>query len=349
MPCAARTRPCSPVAAGSPTTWMPPARRTPRSCAPAVAHAVIRKVDAAPARGMPGVIAVITGRDLAADDIGDIPPVASFNGRDGRPMFQARMPVLAAERVRYVGEAVAVVVAATADQARDAAEAVVVELDALRRRSRCGARDGAGRAGHLAGRAGQCRARLGGRRRGRGRCRVRACRARRAGATDRHPSCSERDGAARRHSQLRRGQRTLHAGGADAGRGGGPQGAGRGRLQGPGEPDPHPHARRGRRLRHEGADLFRLRRLAVRGPSRRADRCDGARPGWRAFSPIPTGATACWRRSWRSMPAAGSSACGRAPSSGSAPTPPRSPRSSRPPTPRTACPASMSFRRSTSA
>jgi aerobic carbon-monoxide dehydrogenase large subunit len=95
------------------------------------AHAVIRKVDAAPARGMPGVIAVITGRDLAADDIGDIPPVASFNGRDGRPMFQARMPVLAAERVRYVGEAVAVVVAATADQARDAAEAVVVELDAL--------------------------------------------------------------------------------------------------------------------------------------------------------------------------------------------------------------------------
>ena len=96
-----------------------------------LAHAVIRKVDTASAIGMPGVIAVITGRDLAADDIGDIPPVASFNGRDGKPMFQARMPVLATERVRYVGEAVAVVVAATADQARDAAEAVAVELDPL--------------------------------------------------------------------------------------------------------------------------------------------------------------------------------------------------------------------------
>ncbi|MPZ59539.1 MAG: molybdopterin-dependent oxidoreductase [Rhizobiales bacterium] len=96
-----------------------------------VAHAVIRKVDTASAMKMPGVIAAITGRDLAADNIGDIPPVASFNGRDGKPMFQAAMPVLAAERVRYVGEAVSVVIAETADQARDAAEAVEVELDPL--------------------------------------------------------------------------------------------------------------------------------------------------------------------------------------------------------------------------
>ena len=48
-----------------------------------------RKVDTASAVKMPGVLAAITGRDLAADDIGDIPPVASFNGRDGKPMFQA--------------------------------------------------------------------------------------------------------------------------------------------------------------------------------------------------------------------------------------------------------------------
>ena len=73
-----------------------------------VAHAVIRKIDTASAMNMPGVIAAITGQDLAADNIGDIPPVASFNGRDGKPMFQATMPVLAAERVRYVGESVAV-------------------------------------------------------------------------------------------------------------------------------------------------------------------------------------------------------------------------------------------------
>ena len=96
-----------------------------------VAHAVIRKIDTASAMNMPGVIAAITGQDLAADNIGDIPPVASFNGRDGRPMFQATMPVLAAERVRYVGESVAFVIAETANQARDAAEAVEVEFDPL--------------------------------------------------------------------------------------------------------------------------------------------------------------------------------------------------------------------------
>lgn len=97
----------------------------------AAAHAIIRKVDAASAMKLPGVIAVITGHDLAADSIGAIPPVASVNGRDGKPMFQAAMPVLAAERVRYVGEAVAMVIAETANQARDAAEAVRVELDTL--------------------------------------------------------------------------------------------------------------------------------------------------------------------------------------------------------------------------
>jgi carbon-monoxide dehydrogenase large subunit len=96
-----------------------------------VAHANIVAVDVAAARGMPGVIAVITGRDLAEDGIGAVPPVASFPGRNGQPMFQAKMPVLAADRVRYVGEAFAVVVAETAQQAQDAAEAVEVRFDQL--------------------------------------------------------------------------------------------------------------------------------------------------------------------------------------------------------------------------
>jgi carbon-monoxide dehydrogenase large subunit len=65
-----------------------------------VAHAIIRKVDVAGALKMPGVVAIITGSDLAADNIGGIPPVASFNGRDGNPMFHATMRVLAAARVR---------------------------------------------------------------------------------------------------------------------------------------------------------------------------------------------------------------------------------------------------------
>jgi aerobic carbon-monoxide dehydrogenase large subunit len=96
-----------------------------------VAHATICRLDVASAARMPGVLAVITGRDLAAESIGGIPPVASFNGRDGRPMYQARMPVLAADRVRYVGEAMAIVVAETADQALDSAEKVDVEYNQL--------------------------------------------------------------------------------------------------------------------------------------------------------------------------------------------------------------------------
>ena len=96
-----------------------------------VAHAIIREVDVADAIKMPGVVAIITGSDLAADNIGGIPPVASFNGRDGNPMFHATMPVLAAERVRYVGEAIAIVIAETAYQAQDAAEAVDVQFDQL--------------------------------------------------------------------------------------------------------------------------------------------------------------------------------------------------------------------------
>ena len=96
-----------------------------------VGHAAIRKVGTDAAKNMPGVIAIITGRDLEADGIGQIPPVASFNGRDGRPMIQAPMPVLAVGRVRYVGEAIAVVIAETEALAQDAAESVEIELDLL--------------------------------------------------------------------------------------------------------------------------------------------------------------------------------------------------------------------------
>ena len=96
-----------------------------------VAHATIGKVDVAAATRMPGVLAVITGQDIAAENIGGIPPVASFDGRDGKPMYQASMPVLARDRVRFVGEAVAMVVTETPVQALDAAEVVDVSFDQL--------------------------------------------------------------------------------------------------------------------------------------------------------------------------------------------------------------------------
>jgi carbon-monoxide dehydrogenase large subunit len=94
-------------------------------------HAHIRRVDGIRARAMPGVIAVITGSDLAADGLGSIPPVASTVGRDGRPMAAAAMPVLAVDRIRFVGEALALVVAETLAEAQDAAEQVQVDIEEL--------------------------------------------------------------------------------------------------------------------------------------------------------------------------------------------------------------------------
>jgi carbon-monoxide dehydrogenase large subunit len=96
-----------------------------------VGHAHIRHVDRARASAMPGVLAVITGADLAADGLGGIPPVAGTVGRDGKPMVAAAMPVLAVDRIRFVGEAVAVVIAETPSQAQDAAEQVLVEIEEL--------------------------------------------------------------------------------------------------------------------------------------------------------------------------------------------------------------------------
>ncbi len=96
-----------------------------------IAHAAIRGVDVAPALALPGVLAVLTGRDLAGAGLGAIPPVASFPGRGGKPLAPAPIPPLAVDRVRHVGEAVAVAVAETAEQAADAAAAVVIDLDPL--------------------------------------------------------------------------------------------------------------------------------------------------------------------------------------------------------------------------
>ena len=96
-----------------------------------VAHATIRGIDVAPALKQRGVIAVFTGRDLAADGIGPIPPAVSFPGRDGRPMVDAAMPPLAVDRVRYAGEPLAIVIAETPAQARDGADALAADLGEL--------------------------------------------------------------------------------------------------------------------------------------------------------------------------------------------------------------------------
>lgn len=93
-----------------------------------VAHAEVRGVDVSAARAMPGVLAVITGKDTAAAGLGGIGPALVIPGRDGKPMFGAAAPIMAADRVRYGGEAIALVVAQTQAQADDAAERVSVDL-----------------------------------------------------------------------------------------------------------------------------------------------------------------------------------------------------------------------------
>jgi carbon-monoxide dehydrogenase large subunit len=95
------------------------------------AHGTIRDIDAAEARGMPGVLAIYTAADLAAGGIGPLPPRQVMNNRDGTPMLSPTRYALAIDKVRHVGEAVAVVIAETVAAAKDAAEAVVVDVDPL--------------------------------------------------------------------------------------------------------------------------------------------------------------------------------------------------------------------------
>ncbi|MBI3710305.1 MAG: xanthine dehydrogenase family protein molybdopterin-binding subunit, partial [Proteobacteria bacterium] len=95
------------------------------------AHGMIRNIDVASARGMPGVLGVYTGADLKAAGFGTLKCITPFPNRDGTPMRKPPRPALATERVRFVGDPVAFVVAETIAQARDAAEAVTIEIDSL--------------------------------------------------------------------------------------------------------------------------------------------------------------------------------------------------------------------------
>lgn len=89
------------------------------------AHAEIRSIDVAAARAMPGVVAALTARDLPA--FGAIPAFLRQPTVDGRPLVVPRRPILAEDRVRHVGELVALVVAESEAAAHDAAEAVEVD------------------------------------------------------------------------------------------------------------------------------------------------------------------------------------------------------------------------------
>ncbi len=94
-------------------------------------HARILSIDASAARAMPGVIAVFTGDDTKAENYQGMPAFAPMKGRNGTDLIIPHRPTLALGRVRYVGEPIAMVVAETAAQAQDAAEAVMIDYEEL--------------------------------------------------------------------------------------------------------------------------------------------------------------------------------------------------------------------------
>src|SRR5262249_11134846 len=99
------------------------------------AHAAIRSIETSAARAAHGVLAVLTGADLAKDGLGDLPTDKSRKRRDGSPAFATPRPALVRDRVRHVGDPVALVVAQTAELVAidyESLPAVAATADAMR-------------------------------------------------------------------------------------------------------------------------------------------------------------------------------------------------------------------------
>ena len=94
-----------------------------------IANGVIKSIDTSAAEAMPGVLAVFTGEDFV--EVGGNPAGWLINSRDGSPMHEPKRPVLAHGKVRHVGDAYAAVIAETVEQAKDAVEAIEVDIEEL--------------------------------------------------------------------------------------------------------------------------------------------------------------------------------------------------------------------------
>ncbi len=127
------------------------------------------------------MVAVFTGADMAAEEIGGLPCGWQIHNKDGTPMAEPPHPVLAVGKVRHVGDPIAVVIAETRQQAKDAAELLVIELEDLP--AVAGVRDAIAPGGVAGARrcARQCLLRLAYRRQGDGGCRLRQRRTRWSG------------------------------------------------------------------------------------------------------------------------------------------------------------------------
>src|SRR4051812_23423131 len=92
-------------------------------------HGIIKAIDTAAAKAMPGVLGIFTGADLAG--YGMLKCAVPFKNRDGSEMKKPARPSLPSDKVRFVGDPIAVVIAETLAQAKDAAEAVEVDIETL--------------------------------------------------------------------------------------------------------------------------------------------------------------------------------------------------------------------------
>ncbi|WP_027793265.1 xanthine dehydrogenase family protein molybdopterin-binding subunit [Paraburkholderia acidipaludis] len=95
------------------------------------AHARIKRIDTSAAKAAPGVVAVFTGADLAAENVGGLPCGWLIHSIDGTPMHEPPHPVIAHEKARHVGDQVALVIAESVKAAKDAAERVEVDYEEL--------------------------------------------------------------------------------------------------------------------------------------------------------------------------------------------------------------------------
>ncbi|MEM5338947.1 xanthine dehydrogenase family protein molybdopterin-binding subunit [Paraburkholderia azotifigens] len=95
------------------------------------AHARIKSIDTSAAKQSPGVVAIFTGADLAAENVGGLPCGWLIHSVDGKPMHEPPHPVIAHTKVRHVGDQVALVIADSVKAAKDAAELIEVDYDEL--------------------------------------------------------------------------------------------------------------------------------------------------------------------------------------------------------------------------
>jgi aerobic carbon-monoxide dehydrogenase large subunit len=96
-----------------------------------VAHARIRSIDVAAAKAAPGVVAVFTAKDIDESGAGGLPCGWLITSKDGSPMKEPKHPILASGKVRHVGDPIAAVIAESLEQATEAAERIVLDLEEL--------------------------------------------------------------------------------------------------------------------------------------------------------------------------------------------------------------------------